>query len=160
VLDRDAELRDTLVLNVTGDQTPETRQHLAEFRARHPRALDEQAGVSQTIATEILREASGLLLLNNTRYAGVVPLKTFDYMVAGTPILAFGLIGEAGRIVEQTGAGMVVADLNPEALQAALHRLRTTPKAEWSTPGRAAWMERNNRGKVCDEMLSAMAALE
>lgn len=159
VLDRDPALRDSLVLSITGDQTAETSEQLQAFRARHPQAIDAQAGVSQQIATEILREASALLLLNNTRYAGVVPLKTFDYMIAGTPILAFGLVGDAGRIVERTGAGIMVPDLDADALQAALHRLRDTPKSAWSTPGRAEWMDRNNRGKVCDEILGALAEL-
>lgn len=159
VLDHDDELRCAVVLSITGDQTDATRAQLRAFAERHPGSLDERAGVAQTVATEILREASVLLLLNNTRYAGVVPLKTFDYMVADTPILAFGSVGEAGKIVQETGAGITVSDNDEEALRLALHRLKDTPKLEWKTAARLEWMERNNRERVCDQLLQELSAL-
>jgi hypothetical protein len=54
----------------------------------------------------------------------------------------------------------MVPDLDAAALQAALRRLRDTPKSSWSTPARAEWMDRNDRGKVCDEILGALAKLD
>ena len=108
---------------------------------------------------ELLREANALLLLNNTRYAGVVPLKTFDYMAAETAILAYGSTGEAGRIVRGTGAGIVVDQGDLAALEAALEQLRDTPAWNWRTSARTAWLEANNRSTLCDQLLEAIASL-
>jgi hypothetical protein len=160
VLDADPELSTTVVLSITGDQTNTTRAQLQAFRARHPAALDERPGVSQTTATEILREASVLLLLNNTRYAGVVPLKTFDYMVAGTPILAFGDTGEAGRIVSGTGAGVTVSTTEATGLRESLHRFLRVPREDWTTGARREWIRLNNRETVSDRLLHALATLD
>jgi glycosyltransferase involved in cell wall biosynthesis len=115
--------------------------------------------VSKTIAIEILRESSAALLLNNLPYAGVVPLKTFDYIESGRPILVYGRTGEAAQIVEDLGAGLVVSDGDASALDCALVKLMESPAASWSSITRRLWSEQNNRETVLGDLLRGVDTL-
>jgi glycosyltransferase involved in cell wall biosynthesis len=159
VLERDAELRQRLVLCMVGDQRGDTLDALRAFEDRFPGATHLHPPVTQVAALEIARESTMLLLLNNTRYPGVVPLKTFDYMISERPILAFGGMGEAGNIVEEVGAGLRVDGSDPAALQRALVLLADSPRERWNTPARQRWVEANNRATLNDGLLEAMIRL-
>lgn len=152
----DAGLRARLTLVVAGTQTPETASHLARLASRFPGTVETHPAVSQVAAIEMMREAGAVLLLNNTRHAGVVPLKTFDYMVSGAPILAFGETGEAGTIVSGTGAGVVVPDGDATALARALGAL-LRDRGRWRTPARADWCRVHDRAILTRRLLEAIA---
>jgi glycosyltransferase involved in cell wall biosynthesis len=159
VLDADTDLRQRLVLHLIGDQNEWTQQELAEFASRQPGVIEVRPGVPQSTAVEIMRESAALLLLNNTRYRGVVPLKTFDYLVSGSPVLAFGDTGEAGEIVRETGAGVTIPEGDPVALRLGLRSLISTPRGDWNGVARKKWCERNNREQLCSVLLSEIDAI-
>lgn len=157
-LAQDPALARRLTLLIIGDQTDLTRQQLAAFEGRCPGILDVRAGMPQQMAIQVMRESSALLLLNNTRYAGVVPLKTFDYMASGTPILAYGSMGMAGAIVRESGAGVVVSDNDATELQAAIAALGGERRA-WQTAARDRWCQQNNRESLANELLERIGQL-
>lgn len=160
VLDADPAWRMSFTLLVVGHQSPETTERLEQFANRFPACLELQPPVEQAGAFKMMREATMLLLLNNTRYSGVVPIKTFDYMRSGTPILAFGESGGAGNCVTETGAGVTVPEGQNSALGVALRELSATDPGKYRTPARAAWCEKHNRATLFGELLAQIGALQ
>lgn len=73
-------------------------------------------------ALALQREADALLLLASSRRTQLLNFKLFEYLAAGTPILALAAGTEAGRVVGETGGEAVPAD-DPEAIVAALRRV-------------------------------------
>ena len=57
------------------------------------------------------------------------PLKLYEYLAAGRPILVLGDQTEAARIVSEAGAGFAAPAGDPEAIASALRRLVTEPPA-------------------------------
>ena len=55
-----------------------------------------------------LRAADVLLLLNQDGTVLQIPGKFYDYLAAGSPILALSTNEETNRIVEENGAGVAV----------------------------------------------------
>jgi glycosyltransferase involved in cell wall biosynthesis len=76
----------------------------------------------------ILTASDALLvpLAANPTFAGFVPSKLFDFMAAGRPVI-LSARGEAARIVERSGGGVVVEPENPEALARAAEWLANHP---------------------------------
>ena len=56
------------------------------------------------------------------------PLKVFEYLAAGLPVVA-SAIGQIPRILEGTGAGVLVPPSDPQALAQAIDRLAADPEA-------------------------------
>jgi glycosyltransferase involved in cell wall biosynthesis len=54
------------------------------------------------------------------------PLKIFEYMAAGRPVVASG-IGQIAEVIQHDETGLLCAPDNPEALASALDRLRRDP---------------------------------
>jgi glycosyltransferase involved in cell wall biosynthesis len=159
VLDGSAAWRERLTLFIAGNQSAETTATLDQFAARHPGVLERRPGLPQTTAIEIMREASILLLLNNTRHEGVVPLKTFDYMASGTPILAFGLTGAGRDILAATEAGVAVPEADSDALTAGLEQLSGRPRNDWNGPRRTSWCRANDRSVLFGRLLDTIGQL-
>ena len=67
---------------------------------------------------------------------GVSPLKVYEYLAAGRPVVASAIPGIDDMLV-RSGAGRVVEPDNPEALAEALARLLASP-AECAVMGHAA----------------------
>lgn len=63
-------------------------------------------------------------LKNAPVFAGVIPSKIFEAMGMGLPVLIAAPEGEARRIVETDAAGLCVDAEDPQALAAAIERLR------------------------------------
>jgi glycosyltransferase involved in cell wall biosynthesis len=59
-------------------------------------------------------------------FASFVPSKLMDFMAVGRPVLV-SASGEAARLTEQSGAGVVVAPEDPDALATAVARLAGNP---------------------------------
>jgi len=70
--------------------------------------------------------ASAVLLRDLPIFAGALPTKMLEAMAAGRP-LVLSARGEAARLVQQAGAGLVVPPGDPEALAGALRRLHSDP---------------------------------
>jgi glycosyltransferase involved in cell wall biosynthesis len=56
-----------------------------------------------------------------------VPSKLIDFMAAGRPVV-LAAAGEAARLLDRAGAGVVVAPEDPGALAGAIHRLIDHPQ--------------------------------
>jgi glycosyltransferase involved in cell wall biosynthesis len=80
--------------------------------------------------TPVLAGSDALLvpLSGHPTFEGFVPSKLIDFMAVGRPVL-LSAAGESARIVEQSGAGLVVRPEDPAALVAAVRRLRDDPEA-------------------------------
>ena len=94
-----------------------------------------------------MRSADVLALVTVGDMALTVPAKLYDYLAARRPILAITDQPEPGRIVDQTGAGVVVPPANPEAIAAGLARLRARCQAP-------------DRGEIPAESVTAFDAEE
>ena len=76
----------------------------------------------------ILASSDALLvpLSSHPTFTQFVPSKMVDYMAAGRPVV-LGAAGEAARLLEHSGAGVVVAPEDPEALAEAIRWLAIHP---------------------------------
>ncbi|MGE4064251.1 MAG: glycosyltransferase [Rhodospirillaceae bacterium] len=146
-----------LRLIFVGEQLPDNKRLIADFARRHPKTVIDLPATAPTTAIEVQRESSALLLVNDHVYDGVVPLKTFDYLRSGQPILVFGQTGGAAEIVDRLDAGVTVPAGDDQALETALTRLMSSNRP-WDTPARKSWCERHNRRELVMEMLAAAAA--
>jgi glycosyltransferase involved in cell wall biosynthesis len=90
--------------------------------------------VSYTRSLALMRAAPSLLLLlpDGDAMATCVPSKLYPYLFTGRPVLALVPPGDAARVVEETGAGEVIAPGEPALMAARL----------------AAFVERVRRGQV------------
>jgi glycosyltransferase involved in cell wall biosynthesis len=144
-----------LRLVFVGDQLPHNRALMADFARRNPNILIDLPAAPPTMAIEIQRESSALLLANDHSYDGVVPLKTFDYMCSRQPILVFGRGGGAASIVDRMDAGISVPVDDADALEAAIARLMTGNRP-WDTPERKKWCAQHDRRTLVLEMLATV----
>ena len=86
--------------------------------------------LSRERALALQREADALLLIAQPARTQLLNYKLFEYLAAGTPILALAAGTEAGRVAAEVGAEVVRAD-DPEAIAAAL---RTVAAGELEPP--------------------------
>ena len=133
-------------LDLAGPVTPAT--HLSELAAtagwRHCRYAGtlDRAGVATLLGSAHL----GLVLLSpKPAYREALPVKMFEYMAAGLPVLASDL-PLWRQILGQTGAGLTVDPNDPRAIAAAVDHILGTPRlaAEMGRRGRAAVLESFN----------------
>ncbi|MFC4446025.1 glycosyltransferase [Castellaniella denitrificans] len=98
-----------------------------------------RTGVRQVLA----RSSIGLVTLHPTvNYVDALPIKMFEYMAAGIPVIAsdFPLWRS---IIESAGCGICVDPLDPKAIARAIDELL-------AEPDRAVQMGRNGRQAVLD----------
>jgi len=78
--------------------------------------------VSYTRSLALMRAAQSLLLLlpDGDAMATCVPSKLYPYLFTGRPVLALVPPGDAARVVEETGAGEVIAPGEPALMAARL----------------------------------------
>lgn len=133
-------------LDLAGPVTP--AKHLSELattagwpRCRYAGKLD-RAGVATLLGSAHL----GLVLLSPTpAYREALPVKMFEYMAAGLPVLASD-IPLWREILAQTGAGLTVDPSDPKAIAAAIDHILGNPElaVEMGQRGRAAVIESLN----------------
>ena len=114
--------------------------------------------VSRRRSLELQRDSEALLLLipeSGGRGRGVLTGKIFEYLAAERPILAVvPADGAAAHLVRDTGAGVVVASDDVEAMRGALldlHR-RWREGSLDGTPLSAEWRARLARGGRVEEL--------
>jgi glycosyltransferase involved in cell wall biosynthesis len=94
-----------------------------------------------------LRRASVGLIpwLSTPNHVKGTPVKLFEYMLAGLPVVVSDF-GVMGRIVRETGCGLLVAPGDPDALSGAVEALLKDPvkAARMGEMGRRAVLEKYN----------------
>ena len=105
-------------------------------------------------------DAGVVTLLPLPRYRVSLPVKMFEFMAAGLPVVAsdFPLFGE---IVERNRCGICVDPTRPEAIAAAVRRLAADRDAaiEMGRRGRAAVLERYNWDNEARGLLAVYRAV-
>jgi glycosyltransferase involved in cell wall biosynthesis len=121
--------------------------------------------VSRRRSLELQRDSEVLLLLipeSGGRGRGVVTGKIYEYLAAERPILAaVPSDGAAAQLVRNTGAGVVVASDDVDALREALldlHR-RWREGSLYGRPLPAEWRERLSRGSRVEELADLLRSL-
>jgi len=117
----------------------------------------DRAGVAGLMA----RSFAGLVTLQPTAsYREALPVKMFEYMAAGIPVIAssFPLWRE---IVEGSGCGLCVDPCDPQAIAAAIDHLATHPRQarEMGANGRSAVLARYNWEREADKLVAFYADL-
>lgn len=109
---------------------------------------------SATIGVSVVQAAS-------LSYRLALPNKLFQYMAAGIPVVASDF-PDVRRVVEGSGAGVVVDPADPRALAAAIRQLIDNPALARSMgeAGRRAVSERFNWSTSAQELLRGYRAIE
>jgi glycosyltransferase involved in cell wall biosynthesis len=83
------------------------------------------------------------------------PLKVFEYMAAGLPVVA-SRVGQLASLIEDGSNGLLCSPEDPAALAASLDRLRQDPalRAQLGQTARAAMMANNTWDSVAQRSLS------
>ena len=103
----------------------------------------------------------GLVLLHPVPgYPESLPVKLFEYMAAGLPVITsdFAMWRE---IVEGNNCGLMIPSMNPEALATAIAYLLERPdlQKEMGNNGRKAFQEKYNWERQADELLTLYSRL-
>jgi glycosyltransferase involved in cell wall biosynthesis len=121
--------------------------------------------VSRRRSLELQRDSDALLLLvpeSGGRGRGVLTGKVYEYLAAERPILAVvPSDGAAARLVQDTGAGVVVPPDDVEAIREALldlHR-RWRERGLDDTPLSSEWRQRLARGARVEELADVLRSV-
>jgi glycosyltransferase involved in cell wall biosynthesis len=142
-----------LEVAIAGPLTPEERTLLSDA-AGGPVKVTLLGSVERERALALQRRADALLLLAQPRRSQLVNFKLFEYLAAGTPILALAGGTEAGRIAADAGVSPIVRADDPAAIAAALGRL---VRGELEGPDPAAASRYSYPG-AAEAMSAALAA--
>jgi glycosyltransferase involved in cell wall biosynthesis len=117
--------------------------------------FQDRSGVARVLQTS----RAGLVILHPVQnYVDSLPVKLFEYMSAGLPVIAsdFPLWRE---IVEGSGAGLLIDPLDPSAIAGAMQWILENPgEAEaMGQRGRQAVIERYNWAQEAQKLLAAYA---
>jgi len=134
----------------------------SELRGVSIPSVDVLGFQTQLSVAELLSRARiGLVLLHPTpSYLNAQPMKLFEYMRAGIPSIVSDFPSWR-RIVEDTGCGLLVNPLDPEAIAVAIRQLLENPTdaEEMGKRGREASIARFNWGSERDKLLELYGAL-
>jgi glycosyltransferase involved in cell wall biosynthesis len=121
--------------------------------------------VSRRRSLELQRDSEALLLLipeSGGRGKGVLTGKIFEYLAAERPILAVvPTEGAAARLIDDTGAGIVVAPDDVDAIRDALDDLHRRWQAGSldGTPLSAEWRTKLSRGERVEELADLLRSV-
>jgi colanic acid biosynthesis glycosyl transferase WcaI len=96
----------------------------------------------------------------NKRLIGLMPSKLFDALACERPVI-LGAVGPACQLLEKYGAGVVIAPEDPDALAAAILRLKTMPEwcQEMGKAGRKLVQDRFSRKKQAAQLNRMLESL-
>jgi glycosyltransferase involved in cell wall biosynthesis len=133
-----------------GAEAPELRARLANGGPGGVRMLGT---VPSERVTDLYAESDIALVMLRDRpiFSGALPTKMLEAMAAGRPVL-LSARGEAARLIEAEGAGVVVEPESPDALAGALTELAADPerRARLGAAGRRAVERRFGRDAWLD----------
>src|SRR5581483_7451130 len=158
----DSGLEDVQVRFV-GDFRPADREFLQELGLAGRVELIDY--VPRRRSLELQRESDALLLLipeAGGRGRGVLSGKVFEYIAAERPILAVvPPEGAAAKLLRRTGAGVVAAPEDVDAIRTALVELHT----RWrdgdldAPPLSSEWREQLSRGRRVEQLADLLRSL-
>ena len=143
VLDRRNDLKKNLRIRFIGQMLYGSDALLSRFPYRDQ--IERFDLVPRPVANRISRESQGLLLLTDERFSRYRPGKLYEYLAAGSHIIAYGHPGESSELVLRLGAGTFIPDGDDRALEQVIDQLRRTPDAEDLTKVRRAWLQEHTR---------------
>lgn len=111
-----------LELAIAGPLTPDERW-LFERAGRGPVKVTLLGSLERETSLALQRRADALLLLAQPTRSQLVNFKLFEYLAAGTPIVALAAGTEAGRIAADAGVEPIVRADDPAAIAGALTAL-------------------------------------
>jgi hypothetical protein len=111
----------------------------------YPRVVELYDQVSKSAATEMMRAAGALLLINEPRLDRYVPGKVYDYIASRTPILVYGAGGESARIISVLQAGQVVEEGDVQGLETFIQGLCMQGTVTAGAPWIEDWLSRHTR---------------
>lgn len=121
------------------------------------RKVDFLGQVSREGVREVLSNAvAGIVTLHATpAYVLAYPVKMFEYMAAGLPVIASDFPLWRG-IIEECGCGILVDPQDPEAIAGAIRRLTESPELakEMGERGREAVVQRYNWSTEAAKLLA------
>ena len=139
-------LQSVVTLNLCGEfSEPELKKavkSLSGWACVHERGFVDRAGVREVLG----RSVAGIVTLHPViNYLDALPIKMFEYMAAGIPVIAsnFPLWGD---IVEGNQCGLIVNPLKPDEIAGAIDYLMTHPDEarRMGQNGRRAILDRYN----------------
>jgi glycosyltransferase involved in cell wall biosynthesis len=167
----DPKLAAKLELVFAGPYRPQERELLE--RSVEPARIKVLDALSREEALALQREADALLLIASSKAGtgaafesgepagvprpGAGSAKLFEYLGAGPPILALAAETEAGRIVEEAGAGVVVGAADTEAIKDALRKLAAGKVRPASDAGRAPYAYPRIAERMSEQIERAIA---
>lgn len=99
-------------------------------------------------------------LQKSDSFSGTIPSKIFQSFARGVPVLYIGPIGDASRLIEESGAGIVLSgprDTDLEALEGFAAQPNLTEKLSKMSASAIEFMERNyTRKRMADQMLVSL----
>lgn len=124
-----------------GAEAPDLRARLAGGSPTGVRMLGAVPS-SQIPSLYAKSDVAVVMLRDRPIFNGALPTKMLEAMAAGRPVV-LSARGEAARLIEKEGAGVVVEPESPQALAAALAELATDPnrRARLGAAGRRAVQE-------------------
>lgn len=117
----------------------------------------EKGWLDRRAVTDLLDQArAGLVVLQPTaNYIDSLPVKMFEYMAAGIPVIASDF-PKWRRIVEDAGCGYLVDPEDPQAVAHAMHEILTNPleAAQMGVRGRMAVQDRYSFEREAEGLLT------
>lgn len=138
------------VLVGDGPEKPRLQALAAQREQRNVEFLPQQATSRMPMILAAV-DASVVPLKREDLFKGALPSKLFEALGAGVPVIA-AMAGEAGRLVEQSGGGIVVEPENPERMAEAVLRMYRDPilRKGFGERGRTYVARHYNRKIIAD----------
>ncbi len=150
-----------LCFHFIGYVHPADRQAILASPHAHLFRLDPQR-VPHDQALRLMREAHVLLLLLLRKGPGASSGKIFEYMVAGRPVLASGVVeGVAGRMVRACGIGCVAAPEDAGEMARILRQIVTDYRQFAAAVYRPNWAEivKYERRSLADDLAATLSSV-
>jgi glycosyltransferase involved in cell wall biosynthesis len=152
VIDRRADLKQRLKIRFVGRKCPEAIEQLAKFPYQD--VVESIDHVPKSEANCMMRESSVLLLLNNAEMSRTLPLKLFEYLAAGPPILVFGdNEGEILNLLRKLRAGIVVREGDPSAFERAIDTFQSGMDSKLDRTAIDEWLGLHTRKMMAQKMV-------
>lgn len=148
--------RSRLKVQLIGRRSPAAESTLGSFV--FPETLEIVDHVSKRDANRRMQTSDALLLLATPDLQRYLPGKLFDYVAAGRPVLVVGAEGEASRLLERLGVGVLAPACDGEALNHALTKLEQLDMASRQATVQS-WLHQHRRDALAQRAFDVLDSL-